>query len=194
MMRGYRWCLLPVFLLAGFLCWRSSLPQLAPASVRSQRSRQAPFFDLVEDEAAQPAAGFRELWKEACERHARKADPARHDAASPPRWVLVTGAGDPSYNGYYRVAGVYHGKPYYTGGTDATRYLYWDVNSHWHLNRALVSPPPRPDYAYSGLGGGNLPASPWRVATGMPPAPKLARSDGPSSAPAHSPRTGRRTR
>jgi len=75
----------------------------------------------------------------------------------------VSGAGDSSYNGDYSEAGEVNGKAYYAKGAT---YLCWD-GVEWTLTTQLGDVG-----AYIGTGD-DLPANPWAVTVGTPPAPTV---------------------
>ncbi len=82
-------------------------------------------------------------------------------------WV-VSGAGDGSYDGLYRLGGPSGSYPWYAN--DEGRCLYWLGEGRWGLGPC----PFDASLAYSSEGSGSLPAEPWIVAQGVGPPPRVS--------------------
>jgi len=89
--------------------------------------------------------------------------------------MVVSGAGDSSYNGTYIEAGIYNGRLYYQKDDSSNHYIEWTNTGGdayaWMMNTGLSTPMITPVYF---AGGNDLPGNPWSNADGILPAPTVS--------------------
>lgn len=88
--------------------------------------------------------------------------------------LVVSGAGDSSYNGTYLEAGIYNGKLYYQKDDFSSHYIEWTNAGGaytWMMNAGLSTPMMTPVYM---AGSSSLPGNTWSNGSGALPIPTVS--------------------